>query len=231
MGLSHERMKIREAAASFKIAQGRKQMKLLYGTGNPAKLASMKRIVEKLEIELIGLRDLNCEIPDVPETGRTPLENARQKALAYYHAFRIPVFSCDSGLYFDGIPDDIQPGVHVRTIAGKRLTDEEMIAYYSDLARRYGDLTARYKNAICLVLDEEQVYEAMEPPMESNVFILTDKPHSVLKEGVPLDCLSIDIKSGKYFCDLVHHETETSVMEEAFLEFFRRIIEKGTIIV
>lgn len=32
--------------------------------GNPAKLASMKRIVKKLGIELIGLRDLNCEIPD-----------------------------------------------------------------------------------------------------------------------------------------------------------------------
>ena len=261
MRLSHERMKIREAAASFvskeyrrnyqehasitekqdiekavkmlngirtfrygEYFQGRTQMKLLYGMGNPAKLSSMKRIVKKLGIELIGLRDLNCEIPDVPETGRTPLENARQKALAYYHAFHIPVFSCDSGLYFDGIPDDIQPGVHVRTIAGKRLTDGEMIANYSDLARRYGDLTARYKNAICLVLDGEQIYEAMEPSMESNVFILTDKPRSVLKEGVPLDSLSIDIKSVKYFCDLVHHESETSVMEEAFLNFFRRIL-------
>ena len=130
-------------------------MKLLYGTGNPAKLSSMKRIVKKLGMELIGLKDLDCESPDVPETGRTPLENARQKALAYYDAFHIPVFSCDSGLYFDGIPDDIQPGVHVRTIEGKRLTDVEMIAYYSDPARRYGNLRARYKNAICLVLDEE----------------------------------------------------------------------------
>lgn len=199
-------------------------MKLLYGTGNPAKLSSMKKKLKKIEIELIGLKDLDCEIPDVPETGKTPLENARQKALAYYHAFHIPVFSCDSGLYFEGIPDDIQPGVHVRTIAGKCLTDEEMIAYYSDLARRYGDLTARYKNAICLVLDGEQIYEAMEPSMESNVFILTDKPRSVLKEGVPLDSLSIDIKSGKYFCDLVYHESETSVTEEAFLNFFRRIL-------
>ncbi len=74
-------------------------MKLLYGMGNPAKLSSMKKKLKKLEIELIGLKDLNCEIPDVPETGKTPLENARIKALAYYHAFHIPVFSCDFGLY------------------------------------------------------------------------------------------------------------------------------------
>ena len=82
-------------------------MKLLYGTGNPAKLSSMKKKLKKIEIELIELKDLDCEIPDVPETGKTPLENARQKALAYYHTFHIPVFSCDSGLYFDGIPEDI----------------------------------------------------------------------------------------------------------------------------
>ena len=66
-------------------------------------------------------------------------------------------------------------------------------------------MTARYKNAICLVLDAKHIFEAMEPSMESETFIITDQPHSVLKEGFPLDSLSIDIKSGKYFCDLVHH--------------------------
>lgn len=71
-------------------------MKLLYGTGNPAKLDAMRRRLKKSEIELIGLRDLEAEgiaIPAVPEDGKTPLENARQKAMAYYKAFRMPVFS------------------------------------------------------------------------------------------------------------------------------------------
>ena len=77
-------------------------MKLLYGTGNPAKAAAMQNRIAGLGIELISLQDLQAqgvEIPDVPETGNTPLENARQKAHAYYEAFRMPVFSCDSGLY------------------------------------------------------------------------------------------------------------------------------------
>lgn len=134
-------------------------MKLLYGTGNTAKLSVMRKKLAELGIELIGLRDLGCEIPSVPEDGHTPLENARQKAAAYYQAFRIPVFSCDSGLYFDDVPDEIQPGVHVRTVKGKYLTDEEMLAYYSGLAKQYGDLTASYKNAICLVMDEEHKSE------------------------------------------------------------------------
>ena len=76
-------------------------MKVLYGTGNQAKLSAMKHRLEQLDIELISLNDLKTEgyrIPNAPEDGKTPLENARQKAQIYYNAFHIPVFSCDSGM-------------------------------------------------------------------------------------------------------------------------------------
>lgn len=81
-------------------------MKLLYGTGNQAKLSAMRSRLKQLDIELIGLDDLRAEgktIPQVVEDGKSPLENARLKAIAYYEAFNIPVFSCDSGLYFDNL--------------------------------------------------------------------------------------------------------------------------------
>lgn len=160
-------------------------MKLLYGTGNPAKLSAMKQRLEKLDIELIDLNDMKAEgiaVPVVPEDGNTPLENARQKAAAYYEAFQMPVFSCDSGLYFDNVPDEIQPGVHVRTVNGNYLSDEQMIEYYGRLAKRYGNLVVKYKNAICLVMDEKHIYKAMEPSMESEKFILTDTPHSSVRK-------------------------------------------------
>ena len=202
-------------------------MRILYGTGNQAKLSAMKRRLEKLEeIELIGLRDLDMEIPHVPETGSTPLENARQKALAYYKAFHMPVFSCDSGLYFDNVPDEIQPGVHVRTVNGRCLTDEEMRDYYSGLAQKYGDLTACYKNAICFVYDDTQLFEAMEPSMESEKFLLTAKPHSAIrKKGFPLDSLSVDIRSGKYYYDLPEQELDQVAVEDGFLQFFERVLQ------
>lgn len=203
-------------------------MKLLYGTGNPAKLDAMKSRLENLGIELIGLNDLLAEgitVPKVPEDGDTPLENARQKATAYYEIFKTPVFSCDSGLYFDNVPDEVQPGVHVRNINGKCLSDEEMMEYYAGLVRQYGNLRARYKNAICFVMDENHIYEAMEPSMESEKFILTDIPHStVRKRGFPLDSMSVDIKTNKYYYDLPADKLDQVAVEEGFLLFFQRIL-------
>lgn len=198
-------------------------MKILYGTGNPAKLEAMRRRLEGLNIEIIGLKDIDMEIPEIEEDGSTPLENARKKALGYYQAFQIPVFSCDSGLYIENIPEEEQPGVHVRTIQGKYLTDEEMLEHYTKLAEKYGDLKARYRNAICLVMDEKHIYEAMEESMASEPFFITSKPHSsIRKEGFPLDSISIDIKTGKYFYDLEGNELDQVAVEDGFLEFFRQ---------
>lgn len=198
-------------------------MKILYGTGNPAKLEAMRRRLEGLNIEIIGLKDIDMEIPEIEEDGTTPLENARKKALGYYQAFQIPVFSCDSGLYIENIPEEEQPGVHVRTIKGKYLTDDEMLEHYTNLAVKYGDLKARYRNAICLVLDEKHIYEAMEESMASEPFFITSKPHSsIRKEGFPLDSISIDIKTGKYFYDLEGNELDQVAVEDGFLEFFRQ---------
>lgn len=201
-------------------------MKLLYGTGNPAKLAVMRRCVESLAIEIVGLGELDAAIPTVLEDGKTPLENARKKASVYYKAFHMPVFSCDSGLYFDNVPDADQPGIHVRTINGRYLSDEEMLAHYIKLAKKYGDLTAAYKNAICLVMDDTHVYEAMEPAMGSEKFLITSKPHKIRKKGFPLDSLSVDIKTGKYYYDLPGNGLDTVAGERGFFEFFQSVFRE-----
>ena len=205
-------------------------MKLLYGTGNPAKVAAMQNRLSELGIELISLKDLQAqgkEIPAVPETGNTPLENARQKAHAYYEAFQMPVFSCDSGLYVEDVPEKIQPGVHVRTVGGEYLTDEQMLAHYIGLVKRYGRITAKYRNAICFVQDPEHSYEAMTPDMESEKFWLTDIPHSSIRRvGFPLDSISQDPQTGKYFYDLPETAVDQVAVEEGFLTFFKQIREE-----
>lgn len=202
-------------------------LRLLYGTGNAAKLEAMRNRLEGLNLEILGLRDIDKRIPEVEENGVTPLENARVKAHAYYEAFGMPVFSCDSGLYFEGVPEEIQPGVHVRTVNGKYLTDEEMLEYYTGLARKYGDLKARYRNAICLVMDRDHVYESMEESLASQPFLLTARPHSKVRhKGFPLDSLSVDIETGEYFYDLEEEQVDQVAVEDGFLQFFREVLQE-----
>ena len=204
-------------------------MKLVFGTGNPAKLSVMQQRLASLDIELIGLQDLKAKgmvIPTVPENGITPLENARQKAMAYFEAFHTPVFSCDSGLYFDGVPKEIQPGVHVRTVNGVSLSDEQMIKYYSGLAKKYGPLTARYKNAICFVKDETHIYEAMDASMASEPFLIVETPHSsIRKKGFPLDSLSVHIKTNQYYYDMPEDALNQFAVEDGVFAFFQKILE------
>lgn len=199
-------------------------MRLLYGTGNPAKIASMRKKLLGLNIEIIGLKDLNTEVPEIVEDGKSPLENAVKKAVGYYSAFRMPVFSCDTGLFFKELPERLQPGIHVRNVNGKRLSDDEMITYYSGLAKEYGNLHGKYWNAICLVMDEEHRYESMDESLASSEFILTSQPHSIIKEGFPLDSLSIDVTSGKYFYDLEHREPDQG-SDNGFLAFFKSVLQ------
>ena len=198
-------------------------MKILYGTTNQGKLLAMKKSVEGLDIELIGLKDLDRELPAVNETGKTPLENAEIKARAYFEAFHLPVFSCDSGLYFDELTDEEQPGIHVRRVNGKELTDEEMIAHYASLAEKHGGkIAGRYRNAIYFILDENHHYLSMDMSIATEPFILVTKPHEKRVPGFPLDSLSIDIATQKYYYDLEVKDVSTSV-DDGVRAFFREI--------
>ena len=90
------------------------------------------------------------------------------------------------------------------------------------MAKKYGNLTAHYRNAICLVLGEDKVFEAMEKSMESEPFLITSIPHEKRKKGFPLDSLSIDLKTGKYYYDLEEEALDRVAVEDEFLEFFRK---------
>ena len=201
-------------------------MKILYGTTNKGKLQAMRSALESFDIELIGLGDIDSELPCINENGKTPLENAEIKAKAYYEAFHMPVFSCDSGLYFDELQEEEQPGLHVRRVNDKELTDDEMIAYYAALAERHGGrITGRYRNAIYFILDEDHQYSSMDMSIATEPFILVAEPHEKRVEGFPLDSLSIDIETGKYYYDLEVKDVSTSV-DDGVRRFFSSVFRK-----
>lgn len=210
-------------------------MKLIYGTGNPAKLKYMERALKDLPIEISGVTEAAAEkgitIPQIEETGNSPLENAKIKAQTYYNLLKRPVFSCDSGLYLWNyktgkmLPEEEQPGIHVRGRGDKRLTDEELIIHYTGLVQKYGPVLARYKNGICLVMDETHIYESMDESMWGETFLFTDKPHPKRISGFPLDSISLEVKSGKYFYDLEGNSQDDLAAEKGIKSFFQKTLK------
>lgn len=199
-------------------------MDLIYGTYNPSKLLSMVKMLEGLDINLMHLDSFDIEIVEAEENGKEPLDNAFAKAMSYYKQLKRPVFSCDSGLFFDDVDEEDQPGVYIKRVNGKVLTDLEMQAYYSDLARKYGGrLRAYYKNSICLVMNENTVYRYDGEDLNSKKFYMVDRPHDVFRKGFPLDSLSVDMKSMKYYYDLQEGEDDNLGVISGFRRFFIKV--------
>ncbi|MDR0400685.1 MAG: hypothetical protein LBH51_07040 [Treponema sp.] len=176
---------------------------IYFGTNNPTKVDYIKNVLKKSPVNIIGIYELENIDHNIDEDGKEPLENARIKALHYYEQIKEPVFSIDSGLFFEKIDCRDQPGTKIRRVNGIKLTDEEMVEYYSKLARKYGgEIAGHYKNAICIIINKKTIIEKDDRKIDSERFIITAEPHHKRVEGWPLDSLSKEIRSGKYFYDI-----------------------------
>lgn len=179
-------------------------MEILFATTNPAKIKSYKEKLEEHGIKVLTLKDLGLNI-DVEETGKTAIENASIKAKTYGKIAKKITIGIDTNLFFENVPQNKQPGTHVRRVNGRTLTDEEMIEYYKNLAREYGGkLTAKWVNGIAIYNGKEtKTYS-----FAKNKFYLVDTESKKRHPGYPLDSISIIPEFNKYLTDLTEQEME-----------------------
>lgn len=185
-------------------------MKVLIGTTNPSKAEQFAQMLSGFGVECMTLRDLGIT-DEPPETGRTPEENAMLKA-AFYGQYAENVICADSGLYFDCLPldDKRQPGLHIRTPdAGKRLDDEEMIAYYAQLVHNLGGRTmAYYLNGYAVKSGEViRGFQWTREEARTGAFYMMDTACAARNPGWPLDSLSVD-QRGVSFTDPAWEEPD-----------------------
>ncbi len=209
---------------------------IIYGTENPGKIAYMQRALEKVPVRITGAKPAADErgltLPAIEETGKDQLENARLKAESYFRLFKSPVFSCDSGLYLwdfstgEALPESEQPGIHVRGRGSHRLSDDELLAHYINLVKKYGLIKARYKNAICLIWNEDIREESIVENLWGKEFLFTDIPHPKKVPGFPLDSISLDIKTRQYFYDMEGNSQDNLVSGNGFECFFCNFFKK-----
>lgn len=177
---------------------------VLFATGNVAKVKRFKDKLLAKGIELLSLKDLDLTL-DVEENGASAIENALIKARACKKMTNMPVMAMDDSLYLEGIPENIQPGLFVRRVNGKSLTDEEMIDYYSNLVKEYGvngKLIARYVYGMTIISTRGEVTYTWS----KNDFLLVDTPSKVINPGYPLNSISKNIKLDKYFSEMTKED-------------------------
>ena len=190
-------------------------MKVLFATTNPAKINKYAGKLKENGIEVLTLKDLDKEIR-IEENGKNALENAYIKAKTTYDATNIVSIGMDNNLFIEELPEEKQPGTHVRRINGKVLSDEEMIEYYIDLVKQYGGkLNAKWVYGM-VVYDGK---ETKQYTWSKGHFYFIDKPSEIRTPGYPLDSISIMPEYKKYFVELTKEEknnnktSETDVIE------------------
>lgn len=177
-------------------------MKVLFATGNPAKVKRYKESLEKNGIELITIKDIGINL-NIDENGKDAIENAYIKAKAYYDATGIPTIGMDNNLFIDGIDESLQPGTHVRRVGGRQLSDEEMITYYTRLVKDHGEkLQAKWVYGMVVITDKS----CDELTWSKDKFYFVSTPCSKRNPGYPLDSISIIPEFNKYLVELSDEE-------------------------
>ncbi len=186
-------------------------MKVLFATTNPAKVGKYKEELEKKNIELITLKDLDLNLKP-EENGKNCLENAYIKAKAYYDETGIISIGMDNTLFIEELPEEKQPGTHVRRINGKELTDEEMIEYYTNLVKENGGkLTAKWVYGM-VVYGPQGV---KEHTWSKSHFYFVDKASNMRNPGYPLDSIAIIPEFNKYLVELTDEEKKSTKRNDA----------------
>ena len=174
---------------------------VVFATSNESKLKRFKRGLEKKGIKLLSLNDEDVSI-NVNENGNSAIENACLKAYAGHIATQKVTIGMDDSLYLCGVPDNLQPGLFVRRVNGRVLSDAEMIEYYISLVNQYGTdgkLQAKWVYGMALVDINGNIHTYT---WEKGGFYLTNKQSDIINPGYPLNSISKYEKINKYFTDI-----------------------------
>lgn len=195
--------------------------KVLFATINPAKVKKYKEQLEEKGIELITIEDLDFVLP-INENGKSAIENAYIKAKAYYDVIKIPTIGMDNYLFIEELPEEKQPGAYVRRVNGKRLSDEEMITYYTHLVKNYGGkLTAKWVYGMVICNGKN----TKEYSWSKDHFYFIDKPSPKRNPGYPLDSITIVPEFNQYLIELTKEQKEQYKAKDKIDEVVNFIVQ------
>lgn len=195
---------------------------ILFATSNESKSKRFSEGLLKNNIEVLNLKDLNIKLED-KEDGKTAIENALIKAREGYKKSGMTTIGMDDTLYLENVPEEKQPGLFVRRVNGKTLTDEEMIEHYINLVKKYGNngrINCKWIYGLAIVNEkgEENTYTWCK-----DNFYMVDIKSNIINHGYPLNSISKYKIIDKYFTEITDEDKEKiKVREDDVVEFISK---------
>ena len=187
---------------------------IIFATTNESKSKRFSKGLKKYGIEVLSLKDIDIKL-DIKEIGNNAIENVLIKARECYRLTKKPCMGMDDTLYMEGVPDELEPGLFVRRVNGKSLTDSEMIEHYTNLVKKYGhngkiNCKWIYGLAVINELGEEATYSWFKDD-----FYMVDIPSDKINPGYPLNSISKYKKLDKYFTDVTDEDMKLLEVNES----------------
>ncbi|MFA6941390.1 MAG: XTP/dITP diphosphatase [Clostridiaceae bacterium] len=132
-------------------------MKLIVASNNQHKISEIKKILEKLDMDVVSLKDAGIDI-EVEEDGKTFEENAYKKAKEVFDIVKDAyVLADDTGLMVDAING--APGVYSARFSGEGATYEKNNAKLLDLLKDAADKDrgAKFVCVIVLIMGDSRI--------------------------------------------------------------------------
>jgi len=131
--------------------------KLLIATNNKGKVKELQDLLKDMEFELVTPADINLKF-DVVEDGKTYVENATKKAIAFTRLSGLISLADDSGLEVDAL--DGAPGLHSARYHPKPgANDADRRAYMlENLRGKPRPWTAHFHATIAIAIPERDVH-------------------------------------------------------------------------
>lgn len=168
-------------------------MKIFLATNNGGKIERFKNLLKQVDkgIQVFTPSDLNIEVIDVAENGKTLAENARLKAMAYLGKVDMPILANDTGFYVEGdglveAPKRQALGEIKENALSKEETSKKILNFWKNVATRHGGkVDAAWVEAFVVVYPNGEIKEA-ESRRE---IILTNQEFGVPHLDMPVRAL------------------------------------------
>lgn len=188
---------------------------LVFATQNKHKLIEIQQAVGN-HFKITSLFDLNY-IEDIPETGKTLMENALQKANFVYLNFGKDCFADDTGLEIDALNGE--PGVFSARYAGDGRSFEDNMNKVLENLKDKTNRKAKFKTVIALIYKEKKYF--FEGVV--NGTITTDKKGS---EGFGYDPIFLPDGYDKTYAELSLEEknemSHRAIATKKLIEFLKQ---------